>query len=62
MPLILCLKKLAILFYDCLRIFSYWIPKKWHVRHLNDYTSKPAKVEDLTQKVRKGNIYPENWD
>ena len=32
------------------------------MRHLNVYTSKSSKVVDLTRKVRKGNISPENWD
>ena len=34
---------------------------KYHVRHLNVYTSQPSKVVDLIQKVWKENISTENW-
>ena len=37
-------------------------PIEMGLRHLNVYTSKSSKFVDLTRKVRKENISPENWD
>ena len=38
-----------------------WNRLKYHVCHLNVYTSKPSKVADLIRYVCKENVCTENW-
>ena len=39
-----------------------WNQLKYHVGHLNVYTSRPLNVVDLIQYLCKENVSTENWD
>ena len=39
-----------------------WIQLKYHVGHLNFYSSKLSKVVNLIQYIYKENVSTENWD
>ena len=39
-----------------------WNQLKYHVGHLNVYTSKPSNIVDLIQYICKENVSIENWD
>ena len=39
-----------------------WNQLKYHVGHLNIYTSRPLNVVDLIQYLCKENVSTENWD